>query len=333
MIKKNWGCLIPALISTLSLAFAYSQTPVQAESEASDQTQTVSTDNSVLKVGETRSQSMVRSQDVMTRIHPHTLNGRNAATVYVRNIPVLTFLAEGKSSDRLKPKSGNLRSVVKLPSSTENSLVNPLTSNDPVERATAVAALINQFNRDGLDAKEIVPAFESGSYVIKLGKQTKLKFDSGLVYSDTAKNQEGDVLQAANLLRRLVGNAASVSAIANAPAPSSSPARVAARVASSPASQFASGFASWYGPGFHGAMSASGERFNANALTAAHRSLPFGTQVKVTNMDNGRSVVVRINDRGPFVHNRILDISEGAARVIGLINSGVAPIRFEVMPR
>jgi rare lipoprotein A len=330
MIKKNWSCLIPALIATLSLAFAYSQNPVQAESEDLAQTKAVSTDASVLKVGETRSQSMVRSQDVMTRIHPHTLNGRNAATVYVRNIPVLTFLAQGKPSDSLKPKSVN---ALKLPSSAENAIANPLTSADPVERATAVAALINQFNRDGLDAKEIVPAFESGSYVIKLGKQTTLKFDRGLVFSDTAKNREGDVLHAVNLLRRLVGNAAPITAIANAPSPSSSPGRVAARVASSPASHFASGFASWYGPGFHGAMSASGERFNANAMTAAHRSLPFGTQVKVTNMDNGRSVVVRINDRGPFTHNRVLDISEGAARVIGLINSGVAPIRMEVMGR
>ncbi len=328
MIKKNWGCLIPALISTLPLVFAYSQAPVQAESEVLAQTEAVSTDTSVLKVGETRSQSMVRSQDVMTRIHPHTLNGRNAATVYVRNIPVLTFLAQGNPSGNPKSKSGNL---VKLPSSTENSLANSLASADPVERATAVAALINQFNHDGLDAKEIVPAFESGSYVIKLGKQATLKFDRGLVYSDTARNQEGDVLQAANLLRRLVGNASPVSAIATASSPSSSRSRVAARVASRPATEFASGFASWYGPGFNGAMSASGETFNANALTAAHRNLPFGTQVKVTNMDNGRSVVVRINDRGPYAHNRVLDISEGAARVIGLINSGVAPIRMEVM--
>jgi rare lipoprotein A len=80
-------------------------------------------------------------------------------------------------------------------------------------------------------------------------------------------------------------------------------------------------------------MSASGEIFNANAMTAAHRTLPFGTQVRVTNMDNGRSVVVRINDRGPYAHGRVIDISEGAARVIGLINSGVAPIRMEVMGR
>jgi rare lipoprotein A len=330
MIKKNWGCVIPALVSALTFAFGHSYAPAQAEPESLNQTKAVSTNttnnSSVLKVGETRSQAMVRSQDVLTRIHPHTLNGRNAATVYVRNIPVLTFLDQGRTSDSQKSKSS---SAVKLPSASENQTVNPALSADPVERATAVAALINQFNRDGLDAKEIIPAFESGSYVIKLGKQANLKFDRGLVFSETTRNQADDVLQAANLLRRLVGNAAPLGTVANSPSSRS----VSRFTASSPVTQLASGFASWYGPGFNGAMSASGEIFNANGYTAAHRSLPFGTQVRVTNMDNGRSVVVRINDRGPFVHNRVLDISEGAARVIGLVNSGVAPIMMEVMPR
>ncbi|MFM7427285.1 MAG: septal ring lytic transglycosylase RlpA family protein, partial [Elainella sp.] len=92
-----------------------------------------------------------------------------------------------------------------------------------------------------------------------------------------------------------------------------------------------SGYASWYGPGFDGNYSASGEVFNQNALTAAHPSLPFGTQVRVTNVDNGESVVVRINDRGPYAHNRVIDLSAGAARVIGLIQSGVAPVSLEVL--
>lgn len=78
------------------------------------------------------------------------------------------------------------------------------------------------------------------------------------------------------------------------------------------------GNASWYGPGFHGKRTASGERFNAGALTAAHRSLPFGTMLRVTNRANGRSVVVRINDRGPFSGGRSLDLSAGAARAIGM---------------
>ncbi len=80
----------------------------------------------------------------------------------------------------------------------------------------------------------------------------------------------------------------------------------------------AGGNASWYGPGFHGKRTANGERFNADGLTAAHRSLPFGTRVRVTNRTNGRSVVVRINDRGPFVGGRSIDLSRGAARAIGM---------------
>nr|MDJ0983204.1 septal ring lytic transglycosylase RlpA family protein [Kiloniellales bacterium] len=73
------------------------------------------------------------------------------------------------------------------------------------------------------------------------------------------------------------------------------------------------GEASWYGPGFQGRKTASGVRFNMNALTAAHRSLPFGTQVRVTNVENGRTVVVTINDRGPFAGGRIIDLSKAAA--------------------
>lgn len=76
----------------------------------------------------------------------------------------------------------------------------------------------------------------------------------------------------------------------------------------------------------HGTRTASGERFNPNGLTAAHRSLPFGTKLRVTNRANGRSVVVRINDRGPFVRGRGLDVSRGAAVALGMINSGVATL-------
>jgi len=92
-----------------------------------------------------------------------------------------------------------------------------------------------------------------------------------------------------------------------------------------------SGKASWYGPGFNGRRTANGEVFNSNALTAAHPSLPFGTKVRVTNMNNGRSVVVRINDRGPFSGGRIIDLSAGAARSIKMIGSGVAPVKVEVL--
>lgn len=83
-----------------------------------------------------------------------------------------------------------------------------------------------------------------------------------------------------------------------------------------------SGRASYYGAGFAGRPTASGERFNPSELTAAHRTLPFGTRVKVTNASNGRSVIVRINDRGPFHGGRVIDLSQEAARRIGLIQQG-----------
>lgn len=85
-----------------------------------------------------------------------------------------------------------------------------------------------------------------------------------------------------------------------------------------------SGRASWYGPGFHGRRTASGERFNTHALTAAHRTLPFGTRVRVRNARTGRSVVVRINDRGPYSHGRIIDLSRASASVLGI--SGVGSV-------
>lgn len=91
------------------------------------------------------------------------------------------------------------------------------------------------------------------------------------------------------------------------------------------------GSASWYGPGFSGRHTASGETFNPNQLTAAHRSLPFNTLVRVTNRDNNLSVVVRINDRGPFIHGRIIDLSRAAADAIGMLGSGVANVTLEVL--
>ena len=89
------------------------------------------------------------------------------------------------------------------------------------------------------------------------------------------------------------------------------------------------GTASWYGPGFHGHETASGETFNQHALTAAHRTLPLGTEAKVTNLATGQSVIVKINDRGPYVKGRHLDLSRAAAKRIGLIKRGIAKVKIE----
>ncbi|MBK8183553.1 MAG: septal ring lytic transglycosylase RlpA family protein [Candidatus Competibacteraceae bacterium] len=90
------------------------------------------------------------------------------------------------------------------------------------------------------------------------------------------------------------------------------------------------GKASWYGPGFHGKKTASGQRFNQNQMTAAHRSLPLGSRARVTNLRNGKAIDVTINDRGPFVKGRVIDLSRAAARRLAI--SGLAPVRVTSIP-
>ena len=91
------------------------------------------------------------------------------------------------------------------------------------------------------------------------------------------------------------------------------------------------GVASWYGPGFHGNKTASGEVFDMHARTAAHRTLPFGTLVRVTRLDTGASTVVRINDRGPTKRDRVIDLSNGAAQDLNLVKDGLARVRIDVI--
>src|SRR6056297_1237751 len=91
------------------------------------------------------------------------------------------------------------------------------------------------------------------------------------------------------------------------------------------------GKASWYGGRFHGRQTASGEIFDTNKLTAAHKTLSFGTVVEVTNLANGKSIEVRINDRGPFVEGRIIDLSRAAATKIGMMSTGIAPVKVEIV--
>jgi len=128
--------------------------------------------------------------------------------------------------------------------------------------------------------------------------------------------------------------AAAVAILLCAPASGSrnSPVEEAANPVEDAVSAWAqSGRVSWYGPGFQGRPTASGEIFDANDLTMAHRSLPLGSQVLVTNLDNGRSVVLRVNDRGPYVRGRIADLSRAAAARLGFVDDGVVRARIELL--
>jgi rare lipoprotein A len=322
-----------------------------------DSEPTASQSDEVVKVGEYQSEAEAESEVTITEIFPHEARGRSAATLYVRNIPVLTFLGSEVSSEpgvesanspseaaevkvasvqnhsqsdsngSMSPATETLVSQLSLTTASRAETENAETNtNDPVWRATALAAQLNHLHQSAIDADTIRAEWDGQQqrYVIKVGDDELVEINSDTVLPHTTQDLAEDTVQVTNLLRRLLGDAPPIQSVAGDP-------RFSNRIAFGPVQVTVSGMASWYGPGFHGNYSASGEVFNQNALTAAHRTLPFGTQVRVTNMDNGLSVVVRINDRGPFHGNRIIDLSTAAAHAIGLVHSGVAPVSVEVL--
>ena len=115
------------------------------------------------------------------------------------------------------------------------------------------------------------------------------------------------------------------------PAPPSGPPPAVERGPAVPGEYVEEGVASWYGAPFHGRRTSNGETYNMREMTAAHRTLPFGAVVRVTNLRNGKQTEVRINDRGPFVANRVIDLSEAAAQAIEMVGPGTAPVRLEII--
>jgi rare lipoprotein A len=359
------GLTVTLLVATTPLtvlrSLAQSVPTVTPGSEASPsassipkQEEPLSQVGEVVKVGEQSPQTSTSSKsETIAKIHSHTLGGRQAATLYVRNIPVLTFVGQSvaasdgvklgqtqsnSGSTTHKLKSGALNAWVASSAKSGQSSFAATNSSvekadDPIARSSAIAAKLNQLHRDGMDASSITVSWEAHTksgqstqqYVVKANQVALVSVDQSAFLSDSTQNPEQDALQVANRLRRLMGGAAPLRDVQNKP--SRSVQMISAGVSA------LTGWASWYGPGFNGNATASGEIFNQEAMTAAHRTLPFGTYVQVTNLDNGRSVVVRITDRGPFSGDRMLDLSAGAARVIGLIQSGVAPVKLDIMDK
>ncbi|MEW5856844.1 MAG: septal ring lytic transglycosylase RlpA family protein [Cyanobacteriota bacterium] len=305
----------------------------------------------VVKVGEFQSPiaTAVEQAEAVAKIRAYESAGRQVATLYVRDIPVLTFLdsrpartqetkvgevadRQPKVASRYQSSQDRIQNSDQLEGAKQlNTAADGLEmENNPVWRATAVAAQLNRLNRDNADANAIAVRWnaECNCYSIEANGQELVKINEKTVLADTTKNLAEDALQATNRLRRLMGNAPPLREIVGQPKKKE---RQVAQVAIGPVRMQIRGIASWYGPGFHGRRSASGERYNQNALTAAHRSLPFGTNVLVTNLNNGRSVVVRINDRGPFIRGRVIDLSAAAARVLGVMQSGIAPVQVQVI--
>jgi len=278
---------------------------------AADSTATPETDSAASTPNSARLEPETTELSDLFDITAHTLEDNRIAVLRIDYLPVFKFVEPSPETSTDTKEN--------LPQTSEVS--------DPIARAEEVALQIDQFYQSSGDPDSIHVRWDEDleEYVISLDGETLVFINDDIYYANTTGDHAQDALQATNRLRNLLGGAEPLTEVEGQPEP-----EVAARSNWDVTSMF-TGRASWYGPGFHGRHTASGEVFNQNALTAAHRTLPFGTRVRVTNVHNNRQVVVRINDRGPFSHGRVIDLSAGAARAIGLDRAGVGPVRVEVL--
>lgn len=372
--RHLWSTVAAQTIIALTVLSFPSVGRTQTSEEISPHLETSPTSEAV-KVGEYQSSTENPISDtVITRVHPHSIRGLQAATLYVRDLPVLTFLGStpvanpvtnketkvgivGNSEDISNPvMPTNLAKIGNFGNQSNVSPEYSTTDNDPVQKASLIAARINQLIDKNIDATKIIvswkpedqspiynkaqkPGFSvqksSGDrYTIQIDGQELVEVNEVTRLADTTDNLAQDALQVTNRLRRLIGNASPINVIAGLPARKlRSKPQQRREIAFGNVKLRFKGMASWYGYDGSGTRTASGERYNPEGLTAAHRTLPLGTKIRVTNTRNGRSVVVRVNDRGPYIRGRILDLSAGAARLLGMISSGLAPINFEVLGR
>ncbi len=269
--------------------------------------------------------------EAISKVHAHRVSGRDAVTVYVKDIPVITFLGAKSTLGAGGEKVATTAKTIPLKNPSPLDLAIAQVSQDPIVRATALATKLNQLSQSGFDSKLVRVSWQPQKkvYVINADREVLVVLGQEAVLPTSTGNSARDALKITNLMRRQLGNAPALVSIIGQPKPTWQP--NSEWVSTGTVRLQITGQASWYGPGFHGARTANGESFNQYAMTAAHRTLPFGTQVRVTNLNNGRSVVVRINDRGPFSGGRVLDLSKGAASQLGVISSGVAPVRIDVL--
>ena len=256
----------------------------------------------------------------LVRVIPHALDANQAATLYVSDIPVLTFV--GQELEAL-----NTKGYGELPATSS------ADHDGPAYQAMTIASRLDQFYKSEGNPDTILVRWDATleEYVIDVADEALVVINEAVMLPDTTNDFGEDALQATNRLRRLLGGAEPLAAVKGQPESAVEAQHEVAVDSNWDVTTIFTGQASWYGPGFHGRRTASGEVFNQEAMTAAHRTLPFGTLVRVTNLSNNDEVVVRINDRGPFSHGRILDLSAAAAHEIGLYHAGVGQIRLEVL--
>lgn len=182
--------------------------------------------------------------------------------------------------------------------------------------AARVVHRLSTLKRQGaLRSDRVTPARHGSRYAVRIGSTGVIEIDEAFA------RQQGSragalTLSYVNTLRNRLGGV---------------PIQVQASRGLLPGARNGVGKASWYGGMFHGRRAASGERFDMNAHTAAHKSLPFGTLLLVTNLANGKTTLVRVTDRGPYAHGRSLDVSRAAAEALGMVRSGVARVRYTIL--
>ena len=316
-----------------------------------------------IAVGEPQGSSPVLTP-VITKVYSHQVDEQDAVTLYVRDIPVLTFLANGAAESTQVPQTQAFQATSQTTSQATSQAtvlppsqgvaapdtVSPYTPSQPsalpapMERAQNVAQKLEAVYGELTQASAIAGDIrlewseQDNKYWITAGDRPLVALDKWTIAVEPSANLTSDSIRTTNQLRRLIHNGAPLSyggyrhqtnpavQVAVAAPPSAPEALLGGSVRST---QY--GIASWYGGYFHGRRTANGERYNQNAMTAAHKHLPFGTRVRVVNLANGRSTIVRINDRGPFIRGRIIDLSSAAAGEIGLRSRGIGRVRVEVL--
>ncbi len=353
------------LLTAVALFSTIAGTPSIARSQTNDQVPLPPPlpSNDVMKVGEYQTPKGIPIDTVAAEIQTHNLAGRQAATIYIRKIPVLTFVGQqltASSETKVGATAVAQNNLTSATGSTDLSNQGNFSNDNPVQRASIVAARLNDLIRERIDASKITVSWRGGEtptsvaenkglanqqelgdrYIIQANGREIVAIDNSTSLPDSTNNRAADALQATNRLRRLLGNASPINEIADFPIklpsieiPKLPQLKLPDEISVGPIKLTLKGKASFYGYDGSGNRTATGERFNPEGLTAAHRHLPFGTRVRVTNTRNGRSVIVRINDRGPFIRGRVLDLSYGAARILGIIRQGIAPVKIEVLGR
>lgn len=206
-------------------------------------------------------------------------------------------------------------------------ITQPAGGLSPEKRAKIVTENFNQIIKNDENLENIVPDFKSGSGIIKINNKILFTVDAGIAKEYGMTPSELAFIWVNNIRDSL----GVVRIVRDFQLFTNSLKKTPEKFVEKYGNYMQTGMASWYGGVFHGRSSADGSTFDTNKFTAAHKSLPFGTVVQVTNIYNGKKCVVKITDRGPFAKGRIIDLSKVAAKEIGMLSSGVSRVKVEVL--